>query len=543
MSKRPLVLMTLLLALLGAYLAADRWSPDVEAWWELRKNPPLPGENKLANVQVTQKDDYTWNVSFDYYYTGKPLKAKLEFVVLERTVAEQKTAVRRPLRQIVPERGQHTVKFEYQHPTGGMRPAWADSFSVELGAGSTPAVQVALAQKIDWLDRNAIAMRPENVVQRATSLIDNPFPENLQQAKEQLDALVLREPRYAPAYVQLARHSMKSRGISSPEAVRQAETMLQSALQIESGRSDAQVLLAQLYAHQRRFGEAEALLTEAGQKGNADLWHPFGWGELFQLQGREDEAIAKYREVLAHPPRRDRNDRARNASYDKLLEILDARNDAAGVEALLQQRVKDYPGDSCAETRYGAFMVHQRADADAAIASVRMPDGGCENLRGKDVLGMAHYLRWTRVPEEARAEALRQGRVFLPSSARMFYLLAQSDTMLAVGQKLKAAGDNVSVLDNAQRDALSYALHARNHAVAQRLLRMGARTDTLVGPEQMPVWLVPVLVQDIEGVQLMRRAGVDYARVRFQGLSPAEIARRLDNAALARALDPKAGSL
>src|SRR5262245_4201161 len=76
-SKRPLVLMLVLLLMIGGYLTHDRWQPEINEWWELQKNPPLPGENSVKKLSLKQKDDAVWTVTIEYYYTGKPRFAQL----------------------------------------------------------------------------------------------------------------------------------------------------------------------------------------------------------------------------------------------------------------------------------------------------------------------------------------------------------------------------------------------------------------------------------------------------------------------------------
>ena len=78
---------------------------------------------------------------------------------------------------------------------------------------------------------------------------------------------------------------------------------------------------------------------------------------------------------------------------------------------------------------------------------------------------------------------------------------------------------------------------------AGRLLALGARTDALVGSEQMPVALLPVLSGDLAAIQLLQRAGVDYSQLRFRGASALDFARQKGDEQLLRVLEPSSRRL
>jgi tetratricopeptide (TPR) repeat protein len=556
-SKRILVqLSALLLFLAGAgYFTQDRWLPAASLWWEMRQDPPLPGQNRVGNIRAVQKSDDLWAVTFDYYFVGYPKGTQAIFFTDANVKDGNQDYPISILSVTLPERGQHSVTVYLRSPGNGDHAASTDSVTAMLGAFNPPrsalgllygfrgrypsgGVSATLAQHVEWPDRETIAARPENVLPRAVALIDTEDPRSLEQARTMLQALVARAPAFDPAYVELARVVLKTKGL---EGMPQAESLIQSALQIRPGSVDAKLLLAHVYAHQKRFAEAEALNKELVQAAPTNLWVGTSLGEVAEMQGHEDEAIARYREVLAHPPTRDRYDRARTWTYEKLIRLLWQRKDLDGVEALYRQRVADYKEASCAAAHLAEFLVLQRGDADAALATLRAaPQGGCGDEPGRQVLGLANYLKWAKGTEPESAEALRQARALLPSGPALFYQLASADATVPVVRKLVAAGDNINAQDAESMDALTYALRSRDYATASRLLRLGARTDSLVGTDRIPVSLVPVLMQDVEGVLVLRRAGVDYSRMQFQGVTPADYARRVGNAPLLRALDPKA---
>jgi hypothetical protein len=86
-------------------------------------------------------------------------------------------------------------------------------------------------------------------------------------------------------------------------------------------------------------------------------------------------------------------------------------------------------------------------------------------------------------------------------------------------------------------------VQAKDFATARRLIRLGARPDTPVGPSDMPVALLPVLMRDFEGIKLMTRSGVDYSKLKFQGSTALDHARETHDRQLLDALESKGKAL
>jgi hypothetical protein len=65
---------------------------------------------------------------------------------------------------------------------------------------------------------------------------------------------------------------------------------------------------------------------------------------------------------------------------------------------------------------------------------------------------------------------------------------------------------------------------------------LGARTAAPIGETNIPVALLPVLEGDVSGVELMRKLGVRYSKLRYRGATALDFARRLNNEAMLAAL-------
>lgn len=100
-----------------------------------------------------------------------------------------------------------------------------------------------------------------------------------------------------------------------------------------------------------------------------------------------------------------------------------------------------------------------------------------------------------------------------PGGPRVLYQLAASERTVAAVQPLKATGEAIDPLDNRKFNALAYALERRDLEAARRLLR------------------------------LMRQFKVDDSKLRFQGSTAIDHAKRMGDRRLLEALGRETGAL
>lgn len=552
-SKRPIALMGILLLALGwaSYEYEFKYHPTVRDW--IARWDALPGENTVSQPQLKQLPDGRWEVSFDYFFTGAPANATiwLEYRNSNPGPANpgnpDPTGVQViPMASPMPMRGQHRAVAIFDRPAYSVGATEAREITARMRSGhGKPPLALARTDKIiawpdaaTWeTDRLLAGRTPEENVKQAALLIDLGEQAPMAEAKRMLDRLLQKDTKLEPAYLEMARIAMKTNW--GPEGLQQAEALIGTALQLKPDSVNARILLAYVYMHQQRFAESEALMVAAAQADPPNLWLWANWGEFHELQGKIEPAIAKYQEALKRPPTRDTHDRARQFAYDHLLAIQWRRDDLDAVEALNRQRHEEYPGEKCFSTQYARFLLQHRGDAAAAAGVLAKPHK-CRPDYAQQVNGMLHYATWARAQGEAGAESLRQARVLAPLGPWMLYQLATGEHTVPVVQKLLAAGDRIDLKDNEQFDALAYAVRERNHAATRRLIRLGAKPTALVGAGQLPIALLPVLMRDFEGIRVMRAAGIDYTKLRYQGSTALDHAREQDDQELLRALDPKA---
>ena len=349
------------------------------------------------------------------------------------------------------------------------------------------------------------------------------------------EQLLEQTPSLDSAYVELARATLNT--ADGPEGLHQAEELLDTALQLKPANTYAKILLANTYSEEGHLGKAEVLFKEAAAAHSSNPWLWENWGELLQREHQTDQAAILYRKVIARPMTHDRDDRARLRAYDQLLALLQGRKDFDGMEALYKQRIAEYGWGSCYSAGYTRFLLQTRGNIDGAIDSARRAlHQSCNDAPSRELLGLAEYAKWAGSKGAPRVEALNQARIFLPMSARVLYVLATSERTAAAGRQLVAAGEPIDQKDDDGLDALAYALQDQDYDAVRRLVALGARPETPVGPMAIAVGLMPVLSGDAAGVRVLRKLGVQYSKLRYRGVTALDFAKQQGNPAVLAAL-------
>ena len=298
-----------------------------------------------------------------------------------------------------------------------------------------------------------------------------------------------------------------------------------------------------MYTHQRKYAPAEALFAEAAQRDTPNHWLWVNWGELLSMQGKTNLAVGKYYEAIKRPRTKETYDRAKLEGYQRYIELQAQRKKFDAVAAAYAKFTAEFGPGHCFNASYARFMLERGLEPTQAIEHARRTvDLGCADPRARDVLGVAYYVAWSQGGAADREESLNQARVFLPPGPRAIYLLASSDPTASAARALVKRGESIDLKDNAGFTALAYALEDRNLAVSKRLLRLGARPDMLVGPNDLPVALIPVLARDLDAVRFLRSSGFDYAHLKYRGISAADYARQTGDRALMEAIGASTGA-
>jgi Tfp pilus assembly protein PilF len=503
----------------------------------------------IQQASVERRDNGQLTLRVNYFYTGEPVNAILTvFLVPASGVSTAAEAKPLPSTSRAIDRGRHTLDLELQR-VGDLKPMTTTDVVIEVRAGSELLAREVMTHRIEWPDQVSWARDKDfatqtsaEILDKAVLLIDIGARESLEEARDLLERLLRREPRFDPAYVELARVAMKTNW--GPQGLRQAEMLLTSALEIRPDSANAQILQGYVYAHQGRFKPAQAMFEQAAKADSKNLWLWANWGQLLVKQGNIQAGIAKYREAITRPRTFDTYDKARLDAYQKLIGLLIKRNDLDAVENLYKQRTEEFGSGTCFAVEYARFLLQQRGNSEQAIERAqRASDEQCKGDEAREVLGLAYYTAWAAAEPAKQGDLLRQARVYVPTGSRLLYQLAASPLTLAALQRLKAVGESIDQLDNRRSTALALALEESDLAAAERLLKLGASTSVPVGPFEMPVALLPVVKEDIDAIRLMQRSGVDYSKLRYRGMTALDHARSVGNQKLIDALDRKARSL
>jgi tetratricopeptide (TPR) repeat protein len=540
-SRRPAVLMGILLLLLSGYLAQSHFKGQLTTSQALPAR--LAGQNSVSKFKVQQDKAGLWVADFDYFWNGEPrILLQIELLPHVASANDSTGFSRQNTFVVMLSPGAHHARVRIQHPGSEQTTRQlAVTLRDHLPGGRVIAIQ-QIDQVIEWPSLNTWMQRqqlagstPEQNLKRAVALVDSDSGPELAQAKYTLEYLISQDPKLDAAYVELARVAMKTNW--GPEGLHQAEGLLSSALQIRPDSANAKILLGYIYAHQNRFAQAQALFAEVAKSDPPNLWLWANWGELLATQHKNAEAESTYRQAIAHPVTHDTYDRARKFAYNALLRLLGQRKDLDAMEALYKQQVADYGSGSCYSSDYARFLLQVRGDTQGAIDLARRAlNQDCEDSPARQVLGLAEYVKWATTTGSERAESLNQARIFLPAGPTPLYLLATSERTSPAIKQLIASGEQIDQKDNERRTALAYALQSGDLGAARRLLALRARPDTPVGYEDIPVALIPVTAGNIEGIRLMREFGVDYSKLRYRGATAFDFAKQMGNSAVLEAL-------
>lgn len=380
-----------------------------------------------------------------------------------------------------------------------------------------------------WSRNDKVKTQPASeILREAKQAIDNlrsdGAQERLQNARKLLERLLVKDPKSAQAYVELARIAMKSNW--GAEGLRQADSLLRSALQVQPLYPNALILQGYVFTQQGRFGEAESAFKAVSNAEVKNPWLWSNWGELLAKQGKTEGAIAKYRKAAEYKLTGDGYDQAIIEAYEQLLTLLSDRKDFDGMEILHAQRAKDFYPESCAGARYAHFKLMQRNDYVSAIAIAEdAAKTGCKSAN--QVLGLAYYTAWALSRDSDRNDQLNRARIYFPAGANLIYGLAGSDYTSVAIKQLKAIGESVDQPDNEGMTALAHALNNRAYESVVRLIRLGAKPDALIGPQAFPVAFIPIFSKDYEGVRTLKKSGVDYSKLRFQGATASDLSNKI----------------
>lgn len=431
--------------------------------------------------------------------------------------------------------GRHSIRLELNRPIEPDGSFSTYTLAARILEGSRELASEVRQQRIDWpsqatYQRQRMFARYSNdeLLGFAEERIDEGSPQARQVAREYLEKVVLEEPERVEIYKLFARIAMADQW--NAQGLGEARGYLDTAIQIDSDYADGYILRGFVLAHLRDFDAAEADFRKAESLGVKSLWLWNNWAVKQMLQGNKDQALALYRRTLVGDKPDGRNLRARLNAFENLLFFLNDGQHLDEMDALHQQRLREFDERACLYVEYASFLLIERQDYRGAIDNGHKAlDGGCQDKSARSTLGIAYHVGSLEQPELSG-----RAKVFKPEGAGLYWGLAQVPQAEPLLQRYQPQIDSV---DGQGYTALAYALEYNDLKAAQRLVALGASLNREVGENKYPLALMPIFRGSVEGVRFIIDQGVDYRRVEYRGVSALDYARRVDNPAIIELLD------
>lgn len=507
----------------------------------------LKGENKISDVRVNSVDKNGAEIEVDYYYNGKdyPLFVMVDLYSGSGTDSEKMPFPRRGLMKT----GHNTYKFTISRDWRNKQRYQTGSILVSIVGPNRPDTveskpqMVQLFKKtIDWPSVNPIltesATRAEldELYKKALALVNRGDSGALELAKDQLDKLLLADPTYLQAYIQLARYHLRSSWNS--EGRKNAERVLLGSLAINPEYANTYVLLGYVYTHQKRYDEAFSAFGKAEKFRTDNRWLYVNWGEAYHKQNKLDEAIAYYTKALQPPRSHDDNDRAHDMAYQLLIQSLEEKSEFDEADKVYRQRIAVFSENWCHKIRYAEFRLNRFGFDENNLLALKASLDGCSYTDwSKKVLAKYYYVQWAMLDRAgndptAAAIAFNQAQALygdLASLTTSFLKYKQSETLLSALAAKGVSFDKVfsrSVLNN-------------DFEAAERLLFHGANINAVFQEAGWTTLIMAVMGNNEDAVKFLLNHEADPSIKGKYGYSAYRVAKEMGLANMVRLLGPK----
>jgi tetratricopeptide (TPR) repeat protein len=360
-----------------------------------------------------------------------------------------------------------------------------------------------------------------------------------------LERIVLANPEYVQAYAELARIYMKTNW--NREGLGQAERALQTALRIDPKHANSLVLLGYVYAHQKRYKEAERELRRAEAIGTPNIWLYANLGELYAMQDDEVKAVAAYRKAITATKSLDTYERARADAYYKLIDIYSAKQQWSDVDQLQMQRVASFPENACYKGEHADFRLRKLGNYDSAITiATKAMEQGCTKEIER-TLGAAYYTKWaysvkSGAPAKEADQYFNRGQTLYAEVPALLATLASSEYTRLVIAALKRRNIDIDTLDRNEFSALALSLIRVDSVAAATLVQEGANVNKTFGPEKMTPLMIAASTGDKESVLMLLKNGANRAAKSSSGFTAESIAKANGFNSIARLLSTGGGA-
>jgi tetratricopeptide (TPR) repeat protein len=229
----------------------------------------------------------------------------------------------------------------------------------------------------------------------------------LDQAKEILDRVLVRDPENYRALKELARYQIMNGYIHSkqktngrnvytvgqfrPGTLEQAEGTLRNALRINSNFAEGYILLGHVYTQQERLQEAREALARAEAIGTDDPWLHLNWAAVNTAAGELEAASNRYQAVLKSGTK---NQKALTSACSFQIEHHRRLGEFEKANDLYKTLCEMEPTNAWIRGNHANLLRNELGRYDEALARAR------EALRimnygvGRGILAMCLYAKW-----------------------------------------------------------------------------------------------------------------------------------------------------
>lgn len=359
----------------------------------------------------------------------------------------------------------------------------------------------------------------DDLYHESVILIDTGVAENIKNANTYLNAIITRDAKYAPAYIELARIAMKMNW--NQEGLYQAEQLIKSAQNIDPDSINAKVLLGYVYTHQHKFDDALKIFVSIENSGTKNTWLWANWGQLLKFQGKKDEAIQKYLKAVSGQRQNNTYDRARMDAYINLFQML-PKESFDQIDALYSKRDNEYDDCPCCRLEHVKYLFnYENKYSEIPSLLSRAKQIGCEESSVMASQGFAYYLE----SKGSNAELLARARAAYPEGAKLFFELSHYKAGMQTLKNLVNQKSNIDIQNSEGQTALALAIMAEDIESMETLLKLGASPHVQMNSEGFPLALFPIVQGNQKIIDLLISTGTDYSKIQFMGKSGIEFAK------------------
>ncbi|MDH5611296.1 MAG: ankyrin repeat domain-containing protein [Gammaproteobacteria bacterium] len=346
----------------------------------------------------------------------------------------------------------------------------------------------------------------KNKYELAYKLIDTDSKNNLYRAKSLLNEIIVLDPNYPRAYLELARFHMKTSGDFKDEGLKQAERAILIAKKIDPDLADTRILLGYVYTNQGRYEEAQAEYEAASKIGSDNLWLYTNWGQNYASQNKISDAIEKYLITFNKKRAFDRNDRPIIQTKLHLFPLLIKAGRYEEADALYSKFATEFPNYNCTLLEQARLRLYKMNDYQGSIISHGQADKmGCKEQDPS--LAISYYVMWhmhnkANSTKEATS-AFNQAEGLALSDVTLFRELAKTDYLSPLIKDMLTKGRDINAEDSKGLTSLLYSIYENDKDSTSRLLTHGADVNYSSVKLNITPIMLAIMTNDTDMVKLI----------------------------------------